>query len=47
VALIERTIYPRFNKVISKNELIRYYTPYDEDINLAYKYVICKRAFGI
>ena len=39
VALIHRTIYPRFNKVISKNELIKCYTPSDEDISLAYKHV--------
>ncbi|MFX0548174.1 DUF4158 domain-containing protein [Hathewaya histolytica] len=38
MTLIERTIYPRFNKVISKNELIKLYTPYDEDITIAYKY---------
>jgi hypothetical protein len=39
VALIDRTIYPRFNKVINKNEIIKYYTPYDKDLMLAYKYV--------
>jgi len=32
MALIERTIYPRFSKMINKNELIKLFTPYDEDI---------------
>lgn len=39
MALIERTIYPRFNKTINQNELIKYYTPSDEELRLAYTYV--------
>lgn len=37
MVLIEKTIYPRFNKNISKSELIDYYTPSDKEINLAYR----------
>ena len=36
MVLIEKTIYTRFNKNISKLELIDYYTPADKEINLAY-----------
>ncbi|MGU8559755.1 Tn3 family transposase [Clostridium perfringens] len=37
MVLIEKTIYPRFNKNITKSELIDYYTPSDKEINLAYR----------
>ncbi len=36
MALIERTIYPRFNKKISQYELLSCYTPFDEEIKFAY-----------
>lgn len=39
MSLIERTIYPRINKAITKNELINYYTPSNEEINLVNTYV--------
>ena len=39
MALIERTIYPRFNKKISKNELLSCYTPSDEEIKFTYTQV--------
>lgn len=38
MVLIERTIYARFSRIISENELIKLYTPHDEDISIAYKY---------
>lgn len=33
MALIECTIYPRFSKMTSKNELITLYTPFQLHIN--------------
>lgn len=39
MALIERTIYPRFNKKISQYELLSSYTPSDEEIKFAYTQV--------
>ncbi|MGL5086017.1 MAG: DUF4158 domain-containing protein, partial [Clostridium sp.] len=39
MALIDRTIYPKFNEKLSGNELIKYYTISDEEINFAYTQV--------
>ncbi|EIF2088173.1 hypothetical protein M3X99_15105 (plasmid) [Clostridium perfringens] len=37
MVLIEKTIYHRFNKNISKSELIDYYIQLDKEINLTYR----------
>lgn len=39
MVLIEKTIYPRITKEITKNELIKYNTPSDEEVRFAYTYV--------
>lgn len=37
MVLIEKTIYHKFNKNISKSELIDYYIQLDKEINLTYR----------
>ena len=39
MALIDRTIYPVLNDKITEDEILKYYTPSDEEIQLAYRYV--------
>lgn len=36
MALIERTIYPRIHKKITKKELLEEYTPSQEELTMAY-----------
>lgn len=40
MALIEKAIYPRINKEIVKSELMKHYTPFNEEVRFAYAYFI-------
>lgn len=39
MSLIDRTIYPVLNYKITEDEILKHYTPSDQEIQLAYRYV--------